>query len=132
MKNCAHITCLIAHHFSNNLYKVICCCARTTHCLSYLPLWVGGKVAWNEWHRLQDQVRNTAAISSELDPSKQASFPNTSSLFAGIVCISNPQSFRQSLIRSSCEICFQAVHPWHLCRRYLTIPPTILPPFFIF
>lgn len=57
--------------------------------------------------------------------SKKASCLNISSQLAGIVCFSNPWSFRQPSIRSSCRRCFYScVGPQPFCRGRCAFPPT--------
>jgi hypothetical protein len=76
------------------------------------------EVRWHsqsQLHRLQEQVRNAGASSSEhcsklfntlclcpIGP-KKAAFLNSSFWLAGIVCASNPWSLRQCSISSSCR-----------------------------
>ena len=97
-------------------------------------------MAWSQRYRLrvQDQVRNAAVNSSELqDPlipsipapigPKKASVLNGSFRLAGIVYVRNLWSFRQSSIMSSCRrrLCGCAA-PSIYVEVAITAPPTPL------
>lgn len=97
----------------HNVNISCCLCPGLPAVRPYLPLGVGGEVAQNQRYKLQEQVRNrrqahlNAVTSSSntlrcrpIGPKKASLLKSTSKL-AGIVCISNSWSLRQSSIRSA-------------------------------